>query len=175
MEHDHYQRGNYVVYGNHGICMIEDVKELSFPPDRNARVYYVLKPLNNPASTLCIPTDNDALRSKLRSVLSREEISLLLTGAKGKKIPWTEDKNARTACFHEILKNGAQEELLPMIRCIYLKKQELSLRGRKLPGADEAILAAAEKLVREEFSYVLSIPQEKVEEYIRTVHGISEE
>ncbi|MCI5536797.1 MAG: CarD family transcriptional regulator, partial [Clostridiales bacterium] len=64
------------------------------------------------------------------------------------------------------------QELLLMIRCIYMRKLELDQVGKKLPAADTNTLKSAEKLVEEEFSHVLGIEREDVGTYIRSVIGV---
>ena len=77
--------------------------------------------------------------------------------------------------FRTILVDGVTQKLLLMIRCIYMKKRELTEQGRKLSTTDENILKSAEKLVEDEFSYVLDIPQSDVGRYIRNLLHVSDE
>ena len=56
-----------------------------------------------------------------------------------------------------------------------MKKRELTEQGRKLSTTDENILKSAEKLVEDEFSYVLDIPQSDVGRYIRNLLHVSDE
>lgn len=174
MKKHQYNKGEHVVYGINGICLIEDIKKPDFARN-GTQVYYILKPISNPNSTLYVPVDNEALCSKMRYILSRDEINSLLTGSKGKSIEWVEDKNERASKFHTILSGGIHEDLLLMISCIYLRKQQLYTAGKKLAHSDETLLQSAEKNIKEEFAYSLSISPDEVGSYIRSMLGICEE
>lgn len=170
-----FHKEEYVVYAGTGICVIDDIRTLSLPNPGNDRLYYVLRPLSNPHSTLYIPCDNDTLVSKMRYVLTKAEIDRLLLDIKDRKMVWIEDKNARSDYFHKILSAGNQQELLLLVGSIYLKKQERASAGKKLPFSDENILKTTERLVSEEFAFSLQIPVEKVNHYIQEKLGICSE
>lgn len=176
MKSPDFKKGEYVVYGDNGIFIIKDIKEMQASADTPSRLYFVFKSVcASSATTLYVPADNPELRSKIRYVLNKEEIDLVLSDSKSREIQWVEDKNVRNMYFRDILRSGAQENLLPMIRCIYLKKQELNSVSKKLPIADDNALKRAERIVTEEFSYSLDIPPEDVGEYIRSALEIEAE
>lgn len=164
-----FKKGNYVVYGTSGICVVEDITLMSFATGMEKSVYYILKPKSNSGSTVYVPADNEALMSKLRNLMTKDEIDSLLMGMRDKEFQWETDRRFRTENFHEILAQGVTQELLLMIRCLYIRKNELAETGKKLPVTDVNTLKAAEKLVEEEFSYVLGIKKENVAEYIRNL------
>ena len=174
MENREMTKGNYVAYGTNGICEIEDVKPLSFTSGAEKSLYYILRPANSQGSTIFVPAGNETLTSRIRSLMTKDEIDALLTGMRDKELAWEQDRRFRTENFHEILMKGVQQELLLMIRCIYLKKQELEASGKKLPATDGNTLKAAEKLVEEEFSHVLHIAPGEVGEYIRSLLQVSD-
>ena len=147
-------KGQYVVYGTNGICLVEDVRMMKF--------------------ALYVPLNNEKLMGKLRPVMTKKEIDSLLLGMKDKEIIWDGDRRNRTERFHDILVGGVTQKLLLMIRCIYMKKRELVLVGKALSATDENTLKSAEKLVEEEFSYALHIPREEVTGYIRSLLGVTE-
>ncbi len=161
-----YSKGDLVVYGSNGICRIDDIQRMTFPMETAEHTYYVLKPIASRTSTLFVPDHREELVSKMRYVLKKEEIDAILLGTDGKKTEWPEDKNQRANLFKSIMGEGKPEELLSMIRCIYERKVRLAAIGKKLPAADDNVLLAAEKLVRDEFAYSLNIPEDEVAGYI---------
>ena len=59
-----------------------------------------------------------------------------------------------------------------MVHAIYLHRQQLKERGRKLHQCDERALREGQQMLSDEFSYVLHIQPEEVESYIiRTLDG----
>mgnify|MGYP002583101829 FL=1 len=174
MDDSRFSRGDYVVYGTSGICMIEDIRLMKFAMDSEKSTYYVLKPESSDSSVVYVPAKNEKLMSKMREVMTKDEIDSLLLGMKDKEIGWEKDRRIRSEIFHDILVKGVTQKLLLMIRCLYMKKRELIPLGKKLPTTDENTLKSAEKLVEEEFSHVLGIPGTEVSGYIRSLLNVSE-
>lgn len=169
------QKDCYVVYGSNGICRIDDIKNTSFTADMADKLYYILNPVRNPESRIFVPADNDVLVSKMRKIMTKEEIEELLLGMKGKEIEWESDRRCRNESFNEILTKGVTQDMLLMIRCLYMKKRELAENGKNLPTSDNNTLKSAEKLVEEEFSYTLGIKPSEVSGYIRgLLYGFTE-
>ena len=106
--------------------------------------------------------------------MTREEINDLLLGMKGKELEWEKDRRVRSERFHEILSQGVTQDMLLMIRCIYLKKRELAGTGKNLPTTDGNTLKTAERLVEEEFAYTLGIKTSEVGPYIRKLLGMAD-
>lgn len=169
MSANSYKPGDRLVYGSNGVCVIESITPKRFANDKAERLYYILKPINSHTSTLFVPLDNETLRIKMREVITKPEITDLLSRVKNSSIDWIENRGERLSRFQEILRGSSLEDLVQLIGCIYDKKQALLDNSKHLSATDANILSAAEKLVNEEFSYVLSIPQEKVSGYIHSV------
>lgn len=174
MGNERFDKGEYVVYGTNGICLVEDIRLMRFASYTEKSYYYVLRPVNNDTSVIYVPMNNEKLMDRLRSVMTKEDIDSLLAAIKGKEIEWENNRRFRTEHFHEILVNGVNQKLLLMIRCIYMRKRELTDQGKKLPTTDENTLKAAERLVNEEFAHALCISKTDVGEYIRGRLDINE-
>ena len=56
---DMYNRGEQVLYGSHGVCLIIDIEVKSV--DRKEITYYALEPLEQPGSRYYIPAHNKQL------------------------------------------------------------------------------------------------------------------
>ncbi|MDD3919834.1 MAG: CarD family transcriptional regulator [Eubacteriales bacterium] len=169
-----YEKGEHVIYGSNGICFIEDIVLQQPAPGVKERLYYILRPEDSHSLTISVPAESEALVQKMRPVLSKAEIDALLSGAKGRELDWVEDKRARADYFRKILAEGVQEDLILMIRCIYLRREALKEHGKKLNVADDTTLKTAEKLVRDEFAYALSVPPDAVGRYIRKALAIKD-
>ena len=174
MEDSRFAKGDYVVYGTSGVCVIDDIRIMKFALDTEKSPYYILKPTSNGTSTIYVPMKNEKLMAKLRPVMTKEEIDSLLLGMRDKEIEWDSDRRSRGEMFHEILVKGVTQKLLLMIRCIYVKKREMLKQGKKLATTDDNTLKSAEKLVEEEFAYVLDISPKDVSKYIRRLLEVPE-
>lgn len=162
-----YSKGAYIVYGKAGVCCIDDICEMKFGTEKNERTYYILRPLGNSASTLYVPVENEILTSRMREVMTKQQIDDLLGKVRDRVIKWESDKKKRAEEFKRILREKNQEELMMMVGCIYLRKQELLSNGKKLNFTDEGFLQEAEKYIHEEFAFALDIPACEVSTYIQ--------
>lgn len=65
-----FEKGEYIRYGNDGVCMVNDiVKDLDgFPP---GKIFYILTPAEHAGSVIYTPVDNRKV--VMRKLLSREE------------------------------------------------------------------------------------------------------
>ena len=162
-----FRRGEYVKYSTNGVCLVEDINSTDFNPHAKGTIYYILRPISANSTTIFVPTDNELLVSKMRRILSKEEIDSAILSIYKDKIEWIDDKKERVNCFNEILKGDDPVQLLRMAGCIYVKREELVAKGKKLLSADASIFEQTEKLIENEFSFVLQIMPEKVSEYIK--------
>lgn len=162
-----FQIGEVVSYGATGICTIEDIREeaLSRAGTRK-QTYYILRPNASPTCITYVPVTNETLTAKMRRVYTRDEIDRLIDSIRGQKLLWIEDTRRRADAFGQILSKGISGELLKLIACLYLEKRSRAKGGKKFCATDEKLLSSAERMVSEEFSYSLQIPQNQVSAYI---------
>ena len=117
-----FNKDDFVVYGKNGVCLVDDIKTISFLGEEGE--YYVLKPKSNKTSTLYVPLNKEELVSKIRAVISKKEIDKMLSSTDEKQLEWIENKTERTEYFNSVVSAGNSQDLLKLVICIYLKKQE---------------------------------------------------
>ena len=156
--------GDVVVYGIHGVCHItaEEVRLV----DRKRIRYFVLEPDVATSAKFYIPAENPVALSKLRSIISKEELDALLSSSEIRKNCWIEDENRRKQRYRELIASGDRMALLQMIHSLRAHKRAQEELGRKFHLCDENFLRDAEKLLDAEFAFTLGIKPEDVEEYI---------
>ena len=160
-----FEKDTYVVYGKVGVCRVVEQKMMTFG-GTEPQEYYVLAPKNDSRSNIYVPCGNDVLMSRLRPLLTREEIDALLAGVGEDTMGWPEDKAERQATFRAVMSDGDRRQLLRLIRCLYEKKLEKTASGKHLSAPDEALLQEAIRLVEEEFSQSLGLTRKQVGDYI---------
>lgn len=167
-----FQIGEVVSYGASGICTIEDIRMESLSRSGvKKQEYYILRPAAAPTCVTYVPTSSEKLTAKMRRVMTKAEIDAMLLAVRGQRKEWSEDTRRRTEVFTQILTGGISEELLKLIGCLYLEKKNRSQGSKKFCATDEKLLSSAERLVGEEFSYALQIPQKEVSAYIANRMG----
>ena len=74
-----YSVNEKIHYGGSGVCVIQEIATMRF--GRTRERYYVLKPVYQNSSLIYVPVENQQLVSKMRPVLTREEVDRLIRHA----------------------------------------------------------------------------------------------
>lgn len=157
------QVGDCIHYGAHGVCRVVGVEAKEFRGQ--SKEYFLLTPISEEHIQLYLPTDADMDRVKVRKVLSAEEIRDLIQREKDVTGHWINDSKLRREVYNRTLRGGDTAELMTMVKTIYHHQQELP-QGKTLPMSDLELMRAAEKLLFNEFSYVLHMEKGQVLDFI---------
>ena len=156
-----------VLYGSQGLCKVTDLIDKDF--GNGVSKYYVLTPEFQNKSTIFVPADNEKLLSKVRKVLSEEEIMALIKNIPEKDTVWIDNDSERQRTYQKVISGGDREGIFRIIKTFYFTKQELAKMNKKLYKADEQIYKEAEKILYDEFALVLGIKPSEVQPYIFSV------
>ena len=155
--------GEYVVYGTAGICVLEGTEKRSFD-GINENEYYRLSPVYSKSSTYYIPAST--VETKLRKLLSKDEIYAIIDNMPNIEPLWYSDKNERKSIFSSVLKSDDYEKIICMIKSLHFRQTEQLSAGRKLSASDETALKSAENMMYQEFGIVLGIKPDDVRDFI---------
>ena len=162
-----FQIGQMVAYGATGICTIEDIRQEALSrAGTQKQEYYILRPLATPTCITYVPTANETLTARMRCIMTKEQIDAMIDSVRGQNMEWIEDTRRRTEAWQKILSGGISGELLLLVACLYLERKKKSGEGKKFCATDEKILTSAERMIGEEFSVALKIPEKEVPAYI---------
>ena len=128
--------------------------------------YYVLKPIENMSSTVYVPLHNQSLVSKMKRIMTRDEVDQMIMELTENSIEWIAQDNVRRDRFRSIVKSGERKNIMSLIRTLYIKQSELKELGKKMHVADLDILKEAQKGLHDEMAYVLDIETTDVADYI---------
>ena len=112
--------------------------------------------------------ENELIRSMIRNFKNhkQEEIDEKIHSVSESHEEWMEDERARKEHFKDMVSRADTFELIQLIKMLVEHREKVTARGKKLHVADERMLQEAEKMICDEFSYVLGIPKEEVPSYI---------
>lgn len=157
-----YQTGDLVLYGNSGVCRMEEIAARDF--GSGVRTYYQLRPLHaHGDAAIFIPTDNEALVQALQPLLSADALLSLCQSIS----PLTEadcppDARSRAKRYREMLASGDRNTLICLVKtlapfCTPAEAPQGS--GGKGAGRYEELLDRAVAMLYEEFSqaFVLTL------------------
>lgn len=154
---------DYIMYGMMGVCQVIDITTESFI-NNTKRKYYVLNHIYSNNTIIKIPVDNEKI--PMRKILSKEDVSILIKSMSNKETIWIDDDRKRNEQFKLMLKRGNIEDLVQLVRSIYLEKEEKKAIGKKIYKADDDIMEEAERLLNEELATILNISPNEVSSYI---------
>ena len=155
-----YGKGDYISYGGHGVCQIADVRSMDF--GSGEQEYLVIEPIASGGATIYLPASNQTVQTRMRPVLTREEIDVIISSVKNQQMPWPADRKVRMNQFQQILSRRDTRELLLLASCLHKRKT-----GKGLPTSEIEILHKVEGLIEQEFSFALHISRAEIGQYIR--------
>ena len=151
-----FEVGSLLVYDTTGVCKVLEIGVPSGLPVANKdRQYYKLAPVSG-SGTIYIPViskeDAEALIQKIPEI--REDI------CDSRNLKALEDHYKASLMTHDC------EDLVQLIKTVYVKKQNLEKNGKKAGKTDQEYMKRAKRLLYEELSIALDIPVAEVEGYI---------
>lgn len=153
-----------IMYGTQGICKIVEITEKDFMGTK--KEYYVLKPINDAGATLFAPVKNEKIEAKMRRILSEEEIYDLIETMPYEEANWIANENERKEKYKKIIASGERAELIKMIKALYFHKKQRESDGKHLYLSDERFFKEAERILYDEFQYVLKIRKDELMAFI---------
>jgi len=159
-----FEVGDYVIYGNNGVCMVEAVGTMNMSGISKDRLYYTLVPVYKHGSKVFTPIDNNKVI--MRRIISKEEALELIDNINGIESLWVQEERRREQIYKEALKTCDCKELIKIIKTLYLRRQSRMADGKKVTAVDEKYLIIAEEHLYGELAIPLKMPKDKVEEYI---------
>lgn len=159
-----FETGEYVVCGNKGVCVVEDVTTLDISGVDKERQYYILKPKYQPGSTVYVPVDSS--RESMRRVLNREEAQRLIAAIPQIPLLTITNEKLSEQTYRECLRTGSCEEWVRIIKTIYLRKKKRLQAGRKVTAVDAKYFRMAEESLYGELAVALEMNRSEMESYI---------
>ncbi len=159
-----YQSGQLIIYGGEGVCRVEAVGAASVSGASSDREYYTLVPLYRQGK-IFTPIDTPVF---MRPVISREEAVDLVRRMPSVQAELFDSRNLRflTEHYQETLRSHDCTGLVKLMKDVYLKRQHMTAKGKKLGSIDERFMKRAEDMLYGELAVALDIPREDVAGYI---------
>ena len=159
-----FEIGEYIVYGNTGVCRVVEVTKMAVPGTKDDRLYYTLEPVYDKGCRLFTPVDNQKVI--MRPVLTMQEADELIGQIKEIDVLWVKDEKNREQIYKETIRTCSCVEWVRMIKTLYIRRQSRLAAGKKVTSSDARYLHLAEESLYGELSVVMGIPKDEMEEYI---------
>ncbi len=158
---------DFVFYGTTGVCQIVDFRTEKIGSSK-AQEYYVLKPVFTPGSTLYVCASDDELVSHMRPTLTKEAVYSLIDTMPTEEEIWICDDRDRDREYGAKIRSGDCHEFIKIIKALYLERERKKETGKRLNAMDARLMATAEKLLHEEFAFVLGIDPKEIVSFIQS-------
>lgn len=166
-----FEKGEYIVYGQNGICMVEDTTTLTMPDVRKDKLFYVLVPQNAVGSKIYSPVENNKIT--MRKILTGQEANELIEEMPEIEVLSIQNDRLREETYKKAIRTCDIREWVKMIKTVYAREQERKGKGRKMTATDEKYFRKAEDNLFTELSIALHMEKTKVEDFI--MHKIDSE
>ncbi len=164
-----YQVNDLIIYGNNGVCKVEEIGIPNIMGIDRKKQYYILSPIYSKGSLIYTPVENSKVT--MRRIITIEEAQELIDCIPS--IPTIEIGNDKflDEKFRSAISSQDCEELIKVIKTVYIKQQDKISEGKKPSQVDERYFKQAEDLLYGELAIVLDMPKEKMKTYVelRTV------
>lgn len=154
-----------VVYGNEGVCRIEDIRKIDIAGISNDKLYYILNPIYSPGKIVYAPMDSKVF---MRSVISSEDAENLIDQIHEISAEEINSGSLRELndFYKSLLNSHKCTDLFKLIRTVYVKEKDAIANKKKLGQTDKNYMKVAEELLNGEFAAALGIPKDEVRNYI---------
>lgn len=159
-----YEIGDLISKPVTGICKIEDILYLNPQDERNNKLYYLMKPIEDEKEKIYVPVSN--ADSRLRLCMTKKMAWSLI-----KRIPeiptaWVNNEKMREQNYKEAVKANEPEALVSIIKMIYQRNQKRLAQGKKCTATDARYFQTAENLLYMELGVALGKPKQEICEAI---------
>lgn len=148
-----FNKGDKVIYGQTGVCVVEDVAERELIKNVK-RLYYKLRPLYRQNNIIYAPVQSDKVF--IRSIISKEEAEQLISKMPDiyKAALECNDADGKSETEEKL---SACEELAAVAVKIHRKKLAAKSTHKRLGFTDERNLEHAEEMLFGELAAVLEL------------------
>lgn len=160
-----YSQGDTVIYKNNGICRISQVQAMSFTPG-DEKMYYVLEPVYAQGSRTYVPVDSAELNACMRCLLDKNGVDAAIDESTEQQLEWVEDTKLRAAYWAQVISTYDRSKILAVLARLSEHKAQLEQKRKKMYASDLKMLALTERMIRDEFAFVLKIDRDEVMAYI---------
>ena len=96
-----FEKGEYIMYGHNGICLVEDITHLNLAGVDRKKLYYVLVPRNIKGSRIYFPIEKE--NANARRLITKEEARKLLDEIRDIEEIWVGNDKLREEKYKEAL------------------------------------------------------------------------
>lgn len=165
-----FEKGEYIVCNNIGVCLVEDVTKKNMDGIPQDKVYYILQPLDCRDSKIYSAVDNQKMT--MRRILSMEEVAKLMGKLSDMDVISVDNEKRREEIYKKTLQQCECISWAKLIKTIYCRKKEKMSQGKKITATDTKYLKKAEDYLYHELAISMKLEPMEVKKQILSEIGI---
>ncbi len=156
--------GECIIYGNHGLCRVQEILVPSFLERGKEKEYYQMVSAVDTGSILYVPVDG--ADKKIRECLTADEADDLIDDIEyASEIDLPEGKKAEPAIL-EVIRRNVADEMMSLVKTLRKIKAIRESEGKKFASLNERYLAVAEKLLYTELAFALKTEKDGIKKRV---------
>ena len=159
-----YNIGDLIIYGNSGVCTVENIGPLESMDIPKDVIYYTLLPYYRKGSTIYTPVDNKKV--VMRPIVTKEESMRIIDEIKDIDTLWISEEKKRENEYKTAVRTCDCKQLVRIIKTIYLRKLSRIADGKKITATDEKYFKIAEDNFYGELAIPLEMTKEEVGKFV---------
>jgi len=161
-----YQIGDYVVKVNSGVCQVKDIVEMEQMAGSKSR-YYLMVPRDDANAKLYVPVEGK--NANVRNVMSEEEAQAFIKRIPEMAVAWIESDKLREQEYKAAIRSGSPEQLVSIIKNIYIRNKQRLEQGKKHTTVDERYFKQAENILYSELAFALDKEKSEIGQLVSKV------
>ena len=157
-----FEKGNFVVNTNNGICEISDTVIMNM--NGKDREYYVLIPIEEKTAKVFVPVD--IAEKRIRSVMGKDDAWKLIKEIKSIDEILIENEKERERIYKETIGSRDPKCLVSIIKTSYIRRNKRLKDGKKSTAVDERYFKLAENHLHSELAFALGVEKSEVNQII---------
>ncbi len=159
-----FEIGDVVVRANKGICEVQDITRMDVTGADPNKLYYVMVPVLDRGAKLFIPTEIGD--KSYRYAMSKDEAEDIIRRIPEIEEDWIDSYKHREDNYKEAIKSNNPEQLVGIIKSIYVRKQDRLTKGKKSLAVDDRYFKLAEDLLYSELAFAIGCKKDEIPEMI---------
>ncbi len=159
-----YEPGDLVVYGNNGVCRIDEITRMSMPGNKKKYYYFRLVPVDNENSCIYVLVGQEKV--VMRKIITENEALDLISDVPNLTEIWIENDKMREDTYKAAIRSCECREWFRIIKTLYKRNKERVEQGKKITSTDERYLKEAKNYLYAELALVLKKKREDMEDFI---------
>lgn len=156
-----YKKGDIIVYGKSGVCIVDDICEVEFGIEG---LCYKLRPYDDQQNAIYVSVDNDKIM--MRNVISAEKAREIIDQMGECPSIFPKNDKERAELVKETLNSDDMSKWMQLLKGLYIEREKRMRMRKSLKYKDEKVFNFLENFIMGELSVALDIPKYKIYDMI---------